>query len=1048
MVLSYRRALSRWRSVFQNPMKNTALVYLCAFAAAVAPYAQGQSPLNGNPSRVVGQPFLVAKSGAPNVAEGREFLNPQSLAIDTSSTPPALYVADTFNNRVMVWRNASVFTNGQPADVIIGQLDKYSTNGLGPGSTRSTGLNAPAAVAVDASGNLYVADAGNNRILRYPKPLQNTDDFKTPDMVIGQTTLNTNSANNGGLSERTIALRTNSGIFSTGMVFDSRGNLYFSDAGNNRVLRYSAAALSQGGNGPAADLVIGQINFTINTAPPSNSDSRLNKSVLLQPTGLALDPSGRLYVCDSLARCVVYATLANGAAASRIMGIGVITNPANPAVTTEYTLQAPQGIFMIGNNPAVVDSAFNRVVRYDAFENWAPETPIPTGGAPAGTQIILSPPAKQVIGQADFAGNKPNQGFGQPNGARLNGPVAGAMSGSEMFIVDSGNNRVLVFPTQTIGAAATRVLGQDGFAYNAPNLAEGKEMFLFNGFSGANGEVAEGGGLVVDYKSSTPRLYVADTFNNRILGYKDARLVRPGDKADIEMGQVDFSSTVINDPQGNPTLPMDVGLNHPSGLAVDSNGALWVCDSGNGRVLRFSHPFEQAGRIKPDLVIGQSGLFASSPDVSRATMRFPTGIAFTVDGHLLVSDLLASRVLFFRKPPGGDFTTGQQAEKVIGQSDFNTGARGQGPNRLFSPRQIATDTDDRLYVVDAGNNRVVIYDRISQAANDPNFATTIPSLNTPQGVYVSPFTGEIWVAESRGNRALRFPRFDRLALNPASDYAINASTPIAVTQDNFGNLYVAEGINRVSIYYNGLATVNAANGNDLRLAPGMIASVYPQALNVPFGDQTVGAGSLPLPTTLGDIQVLIDDKPVPLIYVSPGQINFIVPMAVATSGTAEFQVVKSPLGQILASGPATLDRASPALFTVSQGASGQLAAINADDNTVNSPTNAVGRGKIITLYGTGAGFISGSPADGAAPTGALNTDARPRVVIGTDFVPDENILYSGVAPGFPGLWQINVKIPDNVLPSPQVVVLVQINSINSNVTKGNQRITTTIAVKQ
>src|SRR4029079_3915903 len=119
-------------------------------------------------------------------------------------------------------------------------------------------------------------------------------------------------------------------------------------------------------------------------------------------------------------------------------------------------------------------------------------------------------------------------------------------------------------------AAASRVLGQDGMAFNAVNLAEGKELFLYAGVSrDANftGDQSDGAGVVVDSKSSTPRLYIADTFNNRILGYKDARRVRPGDKADIVIGQADFSRTIINAPQGLASLPMDVGLYRPSGIA-------------------------------------------------------------------------------------------------------------------------------------------------------------------------------------------------------------------------------------------------------------------------------------------------------------------------------------------------------------------------------------------------------------------------------------------------------------------------------------------------
>jgi uncharacterized protein (TIGR03437 family) len=1043
-------------------MKKFAFLYLCAFAAAVIPHVEAQTPLNGNPSREVGTPFLIPKSGNPNVADGREFLSPLSVAIDNSSTPAAVYVADTSNNRVLCWKNASVFSNGQAADFVIGQLDKYSTGTLGPGTSRSTGLNAPVAVAVDANGNLYVADAGNNRILRYAKPVANTEEVKTPNMVIGQTTFTANGANNGGISEKTVALSVPNIPLRSAMVFDKDGNLWLTDYLNNRVLRYPVAALNAGANQPAADVALGQLSFTTNTAPPLGNDTlnnaaRLNKAAIVQPLALAFDPTGRLYVCDRLARCLVFAgQLATGAQAARIMGINVATaGQVNPPPYTEYTLDSPEGILIIGNNPVVIDATLNRILRYDPYDSWPTETPIPTGQVPAGTQVILSPAAKQVIGQADFVSVKPNRGLGDATESSLNGPVSGAMLGSEMFVADSANHRVLVFPTQALGSAASRVLGQDSFASFAPNLLEGKEMFLLNGFSSStniSGDMSDGGGLAIDSKSDAPRLYVADTYNNRILGYKDARRVRPGDKADIVIGQADFSRSVVNAPQGNANLPMDVGLYRPSGLAVDANGALWVCDSWNGRVLRFPRPFDQTGRLRPDLVIGQSSLFSGKiTDATRNNLAFPTSIAFTFDGSLLVSDAAHNRVLLYRKPAGGDFTNGQAADRVFGQANFDTGARGTGANRFAAPRGIAVDSDDRLYVTDAGNSRIVIYDRINLASNDPLPAQFISGLNAPQSVYVSLRTGEIWVADTRNNRAVRFPKFDRLVSSTASDYSINSNFPLAVTQDSFGNLLLAEGgLNRVAIYFNGLATTNAASGNDLRLAPGMIATIYPQAPNVPFGDQTAAASATPLPTMLADIQILVNDVAVPLIYVSPGQINFLVPMNVGTSGTAEFQVVKPSLGQVLASGSAALDRVAPALFAANGGA-GQVAAINAEDGTVNSPTNMVGRGKIITLYGTGAGFVSGAPPDGTPSSGELKTDAQPpavRVLIATDFVPDENISYSGLAPGFPGLWQINVKVPDTVLPNPQTLVTVQVFSINSNTGKSGQRLTTTIAVKQ
>src|SRR5581483_1745347 len=89
--------------------------------------------------------------------------------------------------------NATGFTNGQPADLIIGQPDAYTTSPGGPKTTFSSGLNTPNGIAV-YNGDLYVADAGNHRVLRYRKPFSQTGTI-LPDLWLGQPTLTSNAAN-------------------------------------------------------------------------------------------------------------------------------------------------------------------------------------------------------------------------------------------------------------------------------------------------------------------------------------------------------------------------------------------------------------------------------------------------------------------------------------------------------------------------------------------------------------------------------------------------------------------------------------------------------------------------------------------------------------------------------------------------------------------------------------------------------------------------------------------------------------------------------------
>jgi uncharacterized protein (TIGR03437 family) len=261
----------------------------------------------------------------------------------------------------------------------------------------------------------------------------------------------------------------------------------------------------------------------------------------------------------------------------------------------------------------------------------------------------------------------------------------------------------------------------------------------------------------------------------------------------------------------------------------------------------------------------------------------------------------------------------------------------------------------------------------------------------------------------------------------------------------------------VAIHYPGLTATNTANYLPNRaLSPGMVASVWP--LGGQFGSETKVFSELPnplpLPRELADIQVLVNDNPAPLYFVSPGQINIFVPSSAPTGGNAEFQVVRKSSGQILASGPIPMNVAAPGLFTANNNGTGQVAALN-QDNTVNSPTNAASRGSVIQLFGTGQGVVSGAPADGDVPQGPVETPDKPRVIVGNCFIDDagctgdsgQHLLYSGLAPGLVGVWQINVKIPMVTAPDSKVTVVVVHKNIPSN--GGDpKRVTTTIAVKQ
>jgi len=107
--------------------------------------------------------------------------------VDTTISPPVLYVSDLWNNRVLGWTNASGFSNGAKADFVIGQKDFYATSQLGPGQSSAPVWHRPTGLAVDASGNCMSWTPATTAILRYPKPYAQSEQF--PNLVIGQTSL-------------------------------------------------------------------------------------------------------------------------------------------------------------------------------------------------------------------------------------------------------------------------------------------------------------------------------------------------------------------------------------------------------------------------------------------------------------------------------------------------------------------------------------------------------------------------------------------------------------------------------------------------------------------------------------------------------------------------------------------------------------------------------------------------------------------------------------------------------------------------------------------
>ncbi|MFN0107796.1 MAG: carboxypeptidase regulatory-like domain-containing protein [Blastocatellia bacterium] len=233
-----------------------------------------------------------------------------------------------------------------------------------------------------------------------------------------------------------------------------------------------------------------------------------------------------------------------------------------------------------------------------------------------------------------------------------------------------------------------------------------------------------------------------------------------------------------------------------------------------------------------------------------------------------------------------------------------------------------------------------------------------------------------------------------------------------------------------------VALVNAAS-YEATVAPGSIAALFGASLST----QTVIASSLPLPKTLGGVTVKIGGIDAPLFFVSPNQINLQVPGGVA-AGTAIIQVFNSGIAAAVGDGTIAVADASPGIFTLDVSGKNQAIAQNSDlsrnadfDKVPGARPEA--SGNVVVIYATGVGNTNPLVADGVAAPGsplAQTTGATAVTIGGT---PAE-VLFSGLTPGFVGLWQINVILPANLptnLATPMTVSL-----------KGRQSLVTTLAV--
>jgi uncharacterized protein (TIGR03437 family) len=216
------------------------------------------------------------------------------------------------------------------------------------------------------------------------------------------------------------------------------------------------------------------------------------------------------------------------------------------------------------------------------------------------------------------------------------------------------------------------------------------------------------------------------------------------------------------------------------------------------------------------------------------------------------------------------------------------------------------------------------------------------------------------------------------------------------------------------------------------LAPRSIASIYGTNLAPAVASADVAP---PLPFALSGTRLTLAGNPVPLFFISPGQINFQVPF-IPVSGTTQVPLVITQ-GTFSTTVTVTLRPFAPGLFTTNSQGSGQAATIIASSGVLAAPAGAfpdsrpAKKGEAVSIYCTGLGDVRNRPGLGSpSPAGPLATTiATPLVTIGGARAA---ILFSGLAPGFVGLYQVNVTVPADAGSGDAVPISLSIGGVTSN----------------
>ena len=639
-------------------------------------------------------------SGDGGPAVNAQLNVPAGLAFDSSGD---LYIADSQNNVIRI-----VNPNGT-INTFAGTGTAGYTGDTGPAVGGGASLNNPLGVAVDKSGNVYIADYLNSAIREVSGGIINT--------FVGKAGWGFGYSGDGGpANQAQIYLPTD-------ICIDSAGNIYIADYAN-----FVIRQVTTDGNiyTYAGD----------NTNGYSGDGGVATSAQLFQPYGIAVDSSGNLYISqtgDGHIRKVLSGSGGAGGKISTIAGNGTLGFSGDGSTATSAEMNNPEGLCIdssgniyiadwlndrlrkITSGGTISTAAGNGVLSYSgdggsaikAQLNNPSSVALDSAGnmyvADTGNNVVRQVSASGAIntfagtGTAGYAGDG-----GAANKAQLNAPTGVAVDPSgNVYIADSANARV-------------RVVASNG------NIS----TFAGNGSQGYGGD----GGSATSASFYLPSAVAADKSGNVYIADYEVGVVRKVSGGTIATVAGNGGSGYAGD--GGPATKAQ--LNNPSAIALDPLGNLYIATAGDSRVRRVS-----GGIISTIAGNGSDGYVGENQPAIQSELASPNGLAADAFGNVYIAES-GNRIM----QVGGDGSLSTIAG--TGTPGYSGDGGAANAALLNIPSGLAMDSKGNLYFADSGNNAV----RMLSIAGYGNSITGVGNGASNQAGPIAP--GEIVVVYGAG----------------------------------------------------------------------------------------------------------------------------------------------------------------------------------------------------------------------------------------------------------------------------------------------------------